>query len=169
MAIQAIEMKKTMAQAAQTGAEQAQKMVTDGSAQARVAVEKTMETANKAAGDMMKASEEVAEFGRGNFEALSKASQVYVTGVQDLSRQAMAIFQAYSEQAIEAVKTISTLKSLKEAADFQASYAKTAFERAVSDTAKLQEAAAKLAETAIEPISARMTIAMAKMTKPLAA
>lgn len=163
------EMKKTMADAAQNGAAQAKKIAEDGVAQARVAVEKTMETAHKTAGDLMKASEEAVEFGRGNFEAVSKATQVYVTGLQDLSRQTVTMFQAYSEQAIEAAKTVSALKSLKEAADFQASFAKTAFERAMADATKLQEASLKLAETAIEPISARMTLAMEKITKPLAA
>jgi phasin family protein len=163
------EMKKTMADAAQTGTAQAKKIAEDGVAQARVAVEKTMETAHKTAGDLMKASEEAVEFGRGNFEAVSKATQVYVTGMQDLSRQTVTMFQSFSEQAIEAAKTLSSLKSLKEAADFQASFAKTAFERAMADATKLQEASVKLAEAAIEPISARMTIAMEKMTKPLAA
>ena len=163
------EMKKAMTQAAQTGAAQAKKIVEDSTAQARVAVEKTMETANKTAGDMMKAAEEAAEFGRGNFEAISKASQLYVTGVQDLSRQTIAMFQAFSEQAIEGVKALSAMKSLKDAADFQASFTKTAFERAMNDTTKLSEAAIKLAETSIEPISARMTLAMEKIAKPLAA
>ena len=163
------EIKKAMTQAAQTGAAQAKKIVEDGTAQARVAVEKTMETANKTAGDMMKAAEEAAEFSRGNLEAITKASQLYVTGVQDLSRQTMAMFQAFSEQAIEGVKALSTMKSMKDAADFQASFTKTAFERAVNDSTKLSEAAMKLAETSIEPISARMTLAMEKMGKPLAA
>jgi phasin family protein len=163
------EMKKAMTQAAQTGAASAKKMVEDGTAQARVAVEKSMETANKTATDMMKAAEEAAEFGRGNMEAFTKASQLYVTGVQDLSRQTMAMFQALSEQAIEGVKAMSSMKSMKDAADFQASFTKTAFERAVNDTTKLSEAAIKLAETSIEPISARMTLAMEKMSKPLAA
>ena len=163
------DLKKTMADAAQKGAAQAKQMADDGVAQARVAVEKTIETANKTAGDFMKASEEAVEFGRGNIEAVSKATQVYVTGVQDLSRQAVTIFQSYSEQAIEAAKTLSALKSLKEAADFQTSFAKTAFERAVADATKLQEASIKLTESTIEPISARMTLAFEKLTKPLAA
>lgn len=165
----AAELKKTMADAAQKGAEQAKKIADDSVAQARVAVEKTIETANKTAGDLMKASEEAVEFGRGNIEAVSKATQVYVTGIQDLSRQTVTMFQAYSEQAIEAAKTLSALKSLKEAADFQTSFAKTSFERAVADATKLQEASIKLAESAIEPISARMTLAIEKLTKPLAA
>ncbi|MBX9752451.1 MAG: TIGR01841 family phasin [Roseococcus sp.] len=163
------DMKKAMTQAAQTGAASAKKIVEDSTAQARVAVEKTMETANKTAGDMLKAAEEAAEFSRGNLEAITKASQLYVTGVQDLSRQTMAMFQAFSEHAIEGVKAMSTMKSLKDAADFQATFTKTAFERAVNDTTKISEAALKLAETSIEPISARMTLAMEKIAKPIAA
>ncbi|MFN3447920.1 MAG: phasin family protein [Roseococcus sp.] len=168
MATQA-EMKKAMAAAAENGAAQAKKLMAEGAAQARVAVEKGIETANKTAADMMKAAEEAMEFGRGNFEAVTKAGQLYVTGVQDLSRQTLAMFQALSEHAIEGVKTLSSVKSLKEAADFQASFAKASFERAMNDTAKLQEAAMKLAETTMEPLTARLTLAMEKMAKPLAA
>jgi phasin family protein len=168
MATQA-EMKKAMAAAAENGAAQAKKLMAEGTAQARVAVEKGIETANKTAADMMKAAEEAMEFGRGNFEAVTKAGQLYVTGVQDLSRQTLAMFQALSEHAIEGVKTLSSVKSLKEAADFQASFAKASFERAMNDTAKLQEAAMKVAETTMEPLTARLTLAMEKMAKPLAA
>jgi len=168
MATQA-DMKKAMTVAAQTGADQAKKMMEEGANQARATMEKSMEAANKAAVDMMKVAEDAVEFSRGNLEAVTKASQAYVTGVQDLSRQTLAMYQAMSEQAIEGLKTLSTAKSLKEAADFQASFAKASFERAMNDGAKLQETALKLAETSLEPITARMTVAMEKMGKPLAA
>ena len=48
------DMKKAMSQAAQTGAATAKKLVEDSTVQARAAVEKTMETANKTAGDLLK-------------------------------------------------------------------------------------------------------------------
>jgi phasin family protein len=168
MATQA-DMKKAMTTAAQTGADQAKKVMEDSANQARATMEKSMEAANKAAADLMKVAEDAVEFSRGNFEAMSKASQAYVTGVQDLSRQTMAMFQTLSEQAMEGMKTLSTAKSLKEAADFQASFAKASLERAMNDGAKLQEAALKVAETSFEPITARMSVAMEKMAKPLAA
>ncbi len=173
MATQA-EMKKAMTTAAQTeafkaGADQAKKIMEDGANQARVTMEKSMEAANKAATEMMKVAEDAVEFSRGNFEAMTKASQAYVTGVQDLSRQTMAMLQALSEQTIEGMKTLSAAKSLKEAADFQASFAKASIERAMNDGAKLQESVLKVAETSIEPIAARMTVAMEKMAKPIAA
>lgn len=159
------DVKKVMTDAAQVG----QKAIEDSSAQARVAVESGLEQANKTAADMMKAAEEATEFGRGNLEAVTKASQLYMTGMQDLSRQTLAMLQALSDHALEGVKTLSTAKSLKEAADLQASFAKATFERAMNDTVKLQEAAFKLAEQSFAPISARMTLAMEKVGKPLAA
>lgn len=159
------EVKKVMADAAQAG----QKVIEDGAVQARAAVEKGLEQANKTAADLMKAAEEAAEFGRANLDAVTKASQLYMTGLQDLSRQTMAIFQAYSDHTLEGVKTLTAAKSLKEAADFQATFTKATFERAMNDAVKLQEAAFKVAEQSMAPLSARVTVAMEKMGKPLAA
>jgi phasin family protein len=163
------DVKKAMAAAAQNGAAQAKKIMEDGTVQARAAMEKGIETANKTAADVMKVAEDAVDFGRGNFDAVTKASQLYVTGVQDLSRQAMAMVQAMSEHTIEGMKTLSSVKSLKEAADFQASFAKASVERAMNDAAKLQEAALKVAESTLEPLTARMGVAMEKIAKPLAA
>jgi len=61
------------------------------------------------------------------------------------------------------------VKSLKEAADIQAAFAKASLERSMSEAAKLHEATFKLAETAYAPITARMTLAAEKFAKPLAA
>lgn len=159
------DVKKVMTDAAQVG----QAAVAETGVQARAAVEKGLEQANKSAADLMKVAEEATEFSRGNLEAVTKASQLYMTGMQDLSRQTLAMLQALSDHTLEGVKTLSTAKSLKEAAELQASFAKTTFERAMNDTVKLQEAAFKLAEQSFAPLSARMTLAMEKVGKPLAA
>jgi phasin family protein len=156
-------------QAGTAHVQEVQKAIENGTVQTRAAVEKGMDQASKAAGDMMKAAEDAAEFSRGNFEAVTKASQLYMTGMQDLSRQTMALFQALSDHTLEGMKTLSSVKSLKDAAEFQASFTKTTFERAMNDTVKLQEAALKVAEQSFAPISARMTVAMEKATKPIAA
>ena len=123
----------------------------------------------KAAEGLFKAAEEAAEFGRGNLEAFSKATQLYVAGVQDLGRQYFAVAQGLSDTAMETAKALSGVKSLKEAADLQAAAAKTAMEKTMTEAAKLQEATLKLAETSFAPISARMTLAVEKFGRPLAA
>jgi phasin family protein len=151
------------------GAAQAQKIVTEGAAQARVAMEKGMEQMTKGAEGVMKAVEEATEFGRGNMEAFTKAAQTWAVGSQDLARQMMALAQGLTDHGLEGAKALAAVKSLNEAAEIQAKYAKAALEKAVAESAKMQEAVFKLTEQAVAPLSARMTVAMEKMAKPIAA
>jgi phasin family protein len=165
----AAETKKVMAEAAQATTAQVTKAVTDTAAQARTAVEKGFEQATKTAEGMLKATEEAMDFARGNADAMTKAAQVYMAGVQDLSRQTLAMFQALTDHSLEGMKAITAARSLKEATDLQTSFARAGFERAMNDATKLQEASLKLAEQSFAPLSARVTVAMEKMAKPLAA
>jgi len=163
---------ETTAQAKQMveqGAVQAKKLMEDGAAQTRAAVEKGMEQATKTAEGLFKASGDVVEFSRGNLEAYTKATQIYVAGAQDIGKQTLALMQGLSEHAMEGAKALASVKSLKEAADIQTSYAKAAMEKAMAESAKLGEAAFKLAEQSAAPIAARMTVAAEKLTKPIAA
>ncbi len=164
-----VETKTPSIEAAVAGAAQAKKFFEDGSAQARAAVEQGVAQATKATEGFMKAAEEAAEFGRGNIEAFTKAAQLWTAGAQDIARQYVATAQSYTDSALEGAKALAAVKSLKEAAEIQASYAKTAMEKAMSDAAKLNEASVKLAETAFAPITARVQLAVEKMGKPLAA
>ena len=143
--------------------------VETGATQARMTVEKSMEQATKTAEGLFKAAEDAAEFGRGNIEAMTKAAQTLTTGMQDLGKQYFAVSQALADHALESAKALAAVKSLKEAADIQAAFAKASFERALSETAKLQEATFRLAEQAGAPLAARMTVAVEKFAKPLAA
>lgn len=163
------DVKKLVTDAAENGAAQARKLIDNGAAQARITMEKSVENVNKAAEGAFKAAEEAAEFSRGNVEAVTKAAQAYVVGMQDLGRQSFALFQGLTDAALENAKALAAVKSLKEAADLQSSYTRTAVEKTMAETAKLQEAALKLAETAFAPLSARVSVAMEKMARPLAA
>ncbi len=163
------EAKADVKKIAAEGAAQAQKMMTEGTAQARATMEKSMEQITKGAEGLMKAAEDAAEFGRGNLEAFTKAAQTWAVGTQDLARQAMALAQGFTDQSLEGAKALAGVKSLNEAAEIQAKFAKTAMEKAVAESAKFQEAVFKLTEQTVAPLSARMTIAVEKITKPLAA
>ena len=162
------EVKQAMAEAAQNGVAQAKKIVGDGTAQTRTAMEQGFAQVSKSAEGVSKAAEEAVVFGRGNLDALTHAAQVYVAGVQDLSRQAMAMVQTLSDQALDNVKALSAARSLKEAADLQASFARTGFEHVMGETTKLQQASLRLAEQTFAPLSARVQVAVEKMTKPVA-
>jgi hypothetical protein len=154
--------------AAETTAK-AKKFVETGAQEARVAMEKGMEQMTKQAEGFFKAAEEAAEFGRGNFEAVTKSAQLFAVGFQDLGKQIFAVSQALTDHAMESAKALAGVKSLKEAADIQAAFAKASMERSMSEAAKLQEATFKLAETAYAPLTARMNLAVEKFGKPLAA
>jgi phasin family protein len=172
MATEPKDSKRTIAlvqNAATQGAAQAKKIIDDGASTARVAMEKSMEQATKSAEGFFKAAEEAAEFGRGNIEAFTKATQMLTVGMQDLGKQYFAMSQALTDHALESAKALAAVKSLKEASDIQAAFAKASMERAMAETAKLQEATFRLAEQAGAPLTARMTLAVEKMAKPIAA
>jgi phasin family protein len=154
---------------AQAKAAYARMLVDESATDVRAKMEKGMDQVNRAADNMFKAAEEVAAFGRGNAEALAKSAQAYVAGVQDLSRQSMAMMQGLADQALESAKALSGARSLKEATEIQAGLVRASFERAVSEATKLQETALKVAEQAFAPLSARMTLAAEKLSRPLAA
>lgn len=138
-------------------------------AQMRISMETTMEQATKATEGLMKAAEQATEFSRGNLEAITKATQLYVAGVQDLGKQTMAMMQGLADHTVASAKALGSVKSLKEAAEIQATFTRAAMEKSFAEAAKLQEAALKLAETSFAPLSARMTLAVEKFAKPLAA
>lgn len=166
------EAKRNLALATETatqGAAAATKMMDDSATQARATMEQGMQQATKTTEGFYKAAEEAAEFGRGNIEALTKATQTLSAGMQDLGKQYFALSQSFGEQAMENAKALSGVKSLKEATDIQTAFAKSSMERTMAEAAKLQEATFRLFEQAGAPISARMTLAVEKFSKPLAA
>ncbi len=129
----------------------------------------TMDQTGKATESMMKAAEDVAAFGRGNVEALTKATQLYVAGMQDLGRHSLAVMQGLTDHALETAKALAAVKSVQEAAQLQATYARAAMEKMAAETAKLQETALKVAEQSMAPLSARMNVAAETFARPLAA
>jgi phasin family protein len=89
--------------------------------------------------------------------------------MQDMARATMALSQAAFAESIENAKAFTTVKSLREALDLQAVFAKTAAEKFVAETTKLSETSAKLAEKAMAPVIERVTLAVKTFGKPLAA
>ncbi len=155
--------------AAVVGASEPKRLTDQSANAARNVMEKSMEQATKTAENFFKAAEEAAEFGRGNMEAYAKMAQTLASGFQELGRQYFAVAQSLTDHTLESAKALAAVKSLKEAADVQANFAKATLERTMSESAKMQEATVRLAEQAYAPLTARMTLAMERVGKPLAA
>lgn len=137
--------------------------------QAQAAMKEQMEGAMKSATGAFKAVEDVVEFGKGNIEAVVKANQILVAGLQDIGKTAAAQAQVALEEGMANAKALASVKSMKEAVDLQAAYARVAMEKAMAQLVATQEAALKLAETAMAPVADRAKLAMDKLAKPLAA
>mgnify|MGYP006276767863 CR=1 FL=1 len=113
----------------------------------------------------MKTAEEFVAFGQANIEALAKSGQIWAAGVQDLSKQAAAAAQAQFADAVAAFTAFGSAKTFKDAVDAQAGFARAAFEKSMTESGKLTDASLKLAEQAIAPVAARVTVAMDKVLK----
>jgi phasin family protein len=120
----------------------------------------------KAAESQFKAADEVAAFGKSNVDAFIRAGSIFFHGFEELTRSFVGMTQAQVETGMSAAKAMIGAKTLTELTDLQNSFSKTAFDSVVSEATHISELAIKIANEAIEPISARVTATMEQMSKP---
>ncbi len=108
----------------------------------------------------MQTAEQLVAFNQGNIEALVKSSQILATGLQDLGKLMAAGAQATADDAMGALRAMAGVRSLRDAADLQASLARTAVEKAVKQSGQVAETSFKVAEQAFAPIGSRLSLAM---------
>lgn len=149
----------------ETTAETAQK----GFEQAQAAFKAQMDEAAKQAAVAQKAFERAFELGKGHLEALIKSSTILAEGLQEMTKAALAAHQAAFEDGFANARALAGAKSLREVFELQTGFAKTAFEKFVTETTKLSEHGSKLAERVFEPVAERMNATVASLGNPLAA
>ena len=137
----------------------------EGVAKATAGFETTQAKMKEGVEKAMKTAEELVAFNQGNIEALMKSSQIWATGVQDLSKHFAAAAQASLGESISAFKALTSVKSLKDAFELQSSFARAAMEKSLAESGKLTDASFKLTEQALAPITARVTVAVEKFGK----
>jgi phasin family protein len=115
--------------------------------------------------DTTKSAEQMVAFGKGNLEALTQCSQIWTAGVKDLAEQATATMQASFQDTLAMFKTMTSVKSLKEAIELQSGMARSTMEKTMAMSGKLTEASLKLSEQAMAPITARVTAAVETFAK----
>ena len=142
---------------------------TEAVAQAQAVVTEQFETAVKNASGVFTAVEDVVEFGKGNIEAVVKANQILVAGLQDMGKSAVANAQAAMEEGMATARALAGVKSVKEAVELQGTFLRSALEKAFASAVTTQQTSLKLAETAFAPVADRAKLAIEKFAKPLAA
>lgn len=108
----------------------------------------------------MKTTQDFVAFGQGNVEAFVKSGHVLASGMQDLTKQMTATAQASMEEAMATFRAMSGIRTFQQAVELQATLARTAVEKAMSQTSQVADASIKLAEQAIAPIAGRVTLAV---------
>ena len=108
----------------------------------------------------MKTSQEIVAFGQGNVEAVMKSGQILATGWQDLTRQMTSAAQASMDDAMAAFRAMAGIRTVKEAVDLQATLARSAMEKALSQTGQVAQTSFKLAGEAMAPIASRVSLAV---------
>lgn len=112
-----------------------------------------------------KVAEDMMAFSQGNIEACMKASQIWFAGVQDISKQVAAHAQAQMQETMSALKAFGGVKSVREVVDLQASLSRSTIEKTMAETSRLADASIKLTEQSVAPLTARMTLAMDKISR----
>src|SRR6185312_3266458 len=115
--------------------------------------------------------------------AAAKAAEATVSGIRDGMEEATAAADATQvkmkqgmekamttaessfDDAMTTFKAMSSVKSLKDMFDLQASFARATLEKTMTESGKLTEASFKLTEQALAPITARVTLAVEKFAK----
>ncbi len=161
---------KTVEQVAVTAnkaMEQTVSTVKENLSAAAVGFERTQTQVKDAMDKVLKTTEEVVAFNQGNYEAFVKSSQIFSAGVQDISKQFAATAQSSLDEGMSAFKALTGVKSLKDAVDLQSNFARTSIEKAMAESGRLTDVSLKLAEQTFAPLSARVTLAVQKFSKPL--
>jgi len=146
--------------AAETGriaTEQFNAVLGDVNARAKTAFEKSS-----------KIVEEFADLTRGNVEAIVASSKVAAKGVETLGHDAAEYGRKSFEDASAAFKSFAEVKSATDFFKLQGDFARSAFDAAVAESARLSETVMKLANDVAEPINSRYAVA-ADRVKTLAA
>lgn len=165
-AVEAMEVgKQAVETVVATGTEAATKTM----AQAQAVVKEQIDTAMKNATGVFGAVEDVVEFGKGNFEAVVKANQILVAGLQDLGKTAVANAQGMIEEGMATARAMAGVKSVKEVVDLHGTFMRSAMEKAFASAVATQQSSLKLAEIAFAPMADRAKLAMEKFSRPLAA
>src|SRR6185312_3410482 len=154
-----------MADVAGKGFEATVSSLKDGMTQATAGFADTQAKVKQGMEKAMKTAEELVAFGQGNVEAMVRSSQIWASGMQDLSKQIAASAQASLDETLSTFKALTSVRSLKDAVDLQAAFARSTLEKTLAESGKLTDASFKLTEQALAPITARVTLAVEKFAK----
>lgn len=157
--------KETVETAVKAGTEAA----TKGYEQALEITQEQVQAAVKNSTDAFKSYEDVAAFNKKNMDAVMASGSILAKGIQDLGQAWFGLAQASVESNVSAAKAVMACKTVPEMVEMQTDLARTNYDNFLQDGRKVSDLSAKVAESAVEPITDCVNAAVEKFTKPIAA
>jgi phasin family protein len=113
--------------------------------------------------------DELAAFNKGNFEAFVAAGTAAAKGFETLSQQVIACNQKAVETGVATAKALLGCKTLQDVVEVQTDLTRKGIDEWLAEGTKLSELTVKVANEAVEPINSRLSEAVDRFMKPLAA
>ena len=113
--------------------------------------------------------DDLAEFNKGNFDAFLAASNAAAKGFETLSQQMIAYNQKAVETSMATAKALLGCKTVQDVVEVHSDLTRKGIDEWVAEGTKLSELTVKVANETAEPINSRLTEAVDRFMKPLAA
>ena len=123
----------------------------------------------KASGETFKSYGDMIEFQKSNIDAFVKSNEIMTKGLRELNEGFFAMIQANFEQTLTTTQKLMGCASIAEAVELQTDVIKAQYTKTVNESRKLSTLSAKVAEQASKPLAERVTVAVEKLAKPIAA
>jgi phasin family protein len=117
----------------------------------------------------VKSFDDVTAFQKDCLEALVAASTSMAKGYETIAKEVFAFNQKAAEAGMASAKALAGCKTVQEAVELQGKLARQSLDVWLNESTKISELTVKVANEAITPINAKMTDAVEKFVKPLAA
>ena len=160
---------KSALSAAKAGKATAEKAVKAGTEKITKTFEQAFATSKEKYETVMQNFSDISAVGRENMDAVVSAGTVFAKGIEAVNAELAAISKRNLEDSIAAVKALAAAKSAKEYFELQSDLMKTSWDHMIADTTKIGEMMGEYSKDAMAPLQSRMTAAMEKLSKPLAA
>ena len=122
------------------------------------------EQIEKANRELANRVEEAASFNSNNLDAAVQAVNVVAEGIKDVNQTICNSIQQSLQAAMSTGKAMMGVKNLRDLMEIQSQYIKATFDTVMADTTKISEIAVRCSSQAAEPISARVTEVVEKVS-----
>jgi phasin family protein len=127
------------------------------------------EQLERTASTLFRGYDEVAAFNKGNVEALMLSGNVVVRGVEDIGKAWLDLGQHSLERGVALAQAFAGVRTLQDLVELQTELAPATLDRLLTESARVSELSAKVANEVVAPLRARVGTAFGLMLQREAA